>query len=115
MRMWGVSPKILCDQHLLGEHVECHMFAGSLNKGINLTGYINDGLVDLSLLTKRHDILAGELNERFGNSSHKSPLNIKEGVQLVGGKLNLASNVLELKKRCPKCRERMKNAAANYK
>ena len=24
MRMWMVNPKMLCDQHLLGEHFELH-------------------------------------------------------------------------------------------
>ena len=26
MRMWMVNPRIMCRQHLLGEHVEIHMF-----------------------------------------------------------------------------------------
>jgi hypothetical protein len=30
MRMWMVPPKVMCRKHLLGEHVEIHMLAGSL-------------------------------------------------------------------------------------
>lgn len=40
MRMWKVNPKNMCRQHLLGEHVECHMFVGAILKGISLSGYI---------------------------------------------------------------------------
>ena len=33
MRMWLVNPALLCRQHLLGEHVEMHMFAGHILEG----------------------------------------------------------------------------------
>jgi Pyrimidine dimer DNA glycosylase len=32
MRMWLVDPRLMCSQHLLGEHVELHMLVGSLNR-----------------------------------------------------------------------------------
>jgi hypothetical protein len=28
MRMWMVNPRIMCGNHLLGEHLETHMFYG---------------------------------------------------------------------------------------
>ncbi len=36
--MWGVSPKKLCNQRLLGEHLEMHMFLVCIKKGISLKG-----------------------------------------------------------------------------
>ena len=36
MRMWMIDPKLLCRKHLLGEHLEIHMFVGTINKGINV-------------------------------------------------------------------------------
>ena len=31
MRMWMVNPGFMCNKHLLGEHVECHMLVGHLH------------------------------------------------------------------------------------
>jgi hypothetical protein len=47
MRMWMVPTKIMCDKHLLGEHVEHHMFLGSLKQGFNLDGYVKNNLFEL--------------------------------------------------------------------
>ena len=33
MRDWKVNPKLLCRQHLLGNHLEVHMFVGTLRRG----------------------------------------------------------------------------------
>jgi hypothetical protein len=30
--MWMVDPRLVCSKHLLGEHVELHMFVGCLLK-----------------------------------------------------------------------------------
>ena len=32
MRQWMVDPRLLCRKHLLGEHVENHMFIGTLKR-----------------------------------------------------------------------------------
>ena len=45
MRMWMVDPKIMCRKHLLGEHVEHHMFVGTINKRISIVGYLRDNLL----------------------------------------------------------------------
>ena len=36
MRMWMIDPTMLCTKHLLGEHVELHMFVGTINKNKKL-------------------------------------------------------------------------------
>ena len=46
VRMWNVSPDVMCRQHLLGEHVEMHMVVGSINRGKSITGYTSNGLLD---------------------------------------------------------------------
>ena len=67
-----VDPTLLCRKHLLGEHVECHMFRGSLLKGTSLRGFLESGLLDSRLLARRHDQLAKELQGR--GYRHESPL-----------------------------------------
>jgi hypothetical protein len=72
VRMWMVDPKVMCTQHLLGEHVECHMFVGTILKGTQLTGYLDNRLLETHNLRARHDELADEMTRRGMN--HKSPL-----------------------------------------
>ena len=48
MRMWNVNPKTLCRKHLLGEHLEIHMFVGSINKKISMKGYLEKGFLESS-------------------------------------------------------------------
>jgi len=99
MRMWGIEPKMLCNKHLLGEHVEMHMFRGTIIKGIKVDGYIENGLVVLGKIKERHDIIAAEMVKRKMN--HKTPLNkFEEG---VGGKINISNNIEDIRKRCKEC------------
>ena len=99
MRMWGVDPALLCDQHLLGEHVEMHMFAGSIKKGINVSGYVKKGLVEIHNIQNRHDELAMEIEKRGMN--HKSDLDFAGG---VGGYVDIENSKKELKRRCKDCK-----------
>lgn len=101
MRMWNVKPGKMCDRHLLGEHVECHMFVGTLNRNKKIQGYIDKGLVEVHNIKKRHDELAGEMLKR--GMKHKSPL--PEYKMKKAGRINPEKNIIELKKRCSKCRE----------
>ena len=74
MRMWMVDPKLMCLKHLMGEHVECHMFVGCIRKGLKISGskYVTTGLVEVHNLKTRHDDLAREMTSR--SYQHKSPL-----------------------------------------
>lgn len=99
MRMWNVPPSLLCQKHLLGEHVEMHTFVGSILKGVSLTGYINGGLVETQNITKRHAALAKEMLRRGLN--HKSAL--PEVFLPAAGHVDTASNLIELARRCPDC------------
>ena len=54
MRIWMVDPKIMCRQHLLGEHNELHKLAGSLRLKKSIKGYLEKGELDPSQANKRH-------------------------------------------------------------
>ena len=104
MRMWNVPTEQMCLKHLLGEHVETHMFAGTMNKGKSLTGYIDNGLVEVDKLVDRHEELAEEITRRGYN--HKSPLLIDDMVLAVYkgmGKVDSQNSLDELAKRCERC------------
>lgn len=72
MRQWFVNPKLMCRQHLLGEHCEIHMFIGSMKKQINMNGYISKDLLEPKSLINRHNELIMEMERRGYN--HKSPI-----------------------------------------
>lgn len=101
MRMWNVDPKLMCDKHLLGEHVEMHMFVGTIRKGVSLKGYITGGLVETQHIKRRHDELVVEMERRGMN--HQSPMP-DGGLVLAAGSVNVESNLVELANRCPACR-----------
>ena len=100
MRMWNVETSGMCDQHLLGEHVECHMFVGTLNKGKSVKGYVDNGLVEVHNIKKRHEEIVKEMKKRGMN--HKSELPRYKLIKI--GKVNSTQNKIELNKRCNKCK-----------
>lgn len=111
MRMWMVNPEYLCRKHLLGEHVECHMFAGTIRRGVSLAGYLRKGLFEPGELRLRHDILAVEMRKR--GYSHKSPLIefdkhlARYSIDLAHTHVSTTLNLIELQRRCPDCRDRI--------
>jgi hypothetical protein len=105
MRMWKVNPELMCNQHLLGEHVEMHMFVGTLNKRKSILGYLEKGLVEVHNIRKRHDELASEMKRR--KFRHNSPL--PKFKYKKTGKVDSKANIQELKKRCKKCRNIQKH------
>ena len=103
MRQWLVPAKKMCDRHLLGEHVEHHMFVGCINRGRSIAGYVSGGLVSTGALRGRHSELAGEMRSRGFN--HKSPLPSFNCAD--AGDVDIEGNEAELAKRCKRCRERI--------
>jgi len=110
MRMWMVEPTILCRQHLLGEHLELHMFTGVINKGNNLHGYINNNLCDPSSIIRRHDALVEEMQKR--GYSHRSPLQLKK--EPVCTPINMEAAKKALLARCPECNRRQGDLNNGY-
>ena len=78
MRIWDIAPKVLCRQHLLGEHREIHAIWSIITK--NKKGYINHPETirwkgKLKALYKRHEDIVKEMINRGYN--HNSPLDKK--------------------------------------
>ena len=106
MRQWLVNPIFLCRRHLLGEHVEHHMFIGSIKKGTSVKGYLRDGLLDPPTLRTRHGALVMEMKARGYN--HKSPLPKVDISHLPVGNIDIEYNIEDLKNRCAECAARIK-------
>jgi len=104
MRMWMVNPHFMCDKHLLGEHYECHMFAGCIKKRKNLTGYIAKQLFDPASLTLRHNQVAKEMKRR--GFIHRSPLSKYKGIP---SPINSADSLHDLLTRCKVCSTKYNN------
>jgi len=96
----------MCDKHLLGEHVEIHMFVGTIKKGISIDGYIKNDLLEPKSIYLRHEEISKEMKKRGFN--HKSPLpkisfsstTIKKH---INHKVNKKKSYDDLLKRCKNC------------
>ena len=107
MRMWMTDPSWMCNQHLLGSHLELHMFIGAIDRGTKMDGYIDNNLLEPLSIASYHKLISDEMVSRGMN--HKSPLNNTTDVigklpfnQLLK-KVNREKSVMELLTRCPKC------------
>ena len=111
MRQWMVNPKFMCRKHLLGEHVEHHMFVGTLQQKKNIKGYIENNLLEPLSLKIRHDELVKEMEARGYN--HYSPLEIELRklldylpVEYIFYRINRQDSEKELFSRCEECKRR---------
>lgn len=108
MRMWMVDPELLCDQHLLGEHVECHMLAGTLTRCRSIDGFIAKGLLEPASLAERHSRLAEEMTAR--GFAHRSPLPDVDLDYLPAKardcRVDVERSLEDLVERCEACRQR---------
>lgn len=105
-----VDPALLCRKHLLGEHVECHMFRGSLKKERSLGGFLKAGLLDSRALAHRHDELAAEITRR--GYRHASPLLRDFDEDAAASDVDATVSLSELAARCSECHQRQSNAPA---
>jgi len=115
MRMWLADPKILCQKHLCGEHLEMHMFVGSILKERAVDGYLQNNLLEPKKLKERHDELADEMIRR--NYNHKTPITNEEFNNCMNNlhsdqldfrhiKIDKERSIKDLLSRCPKCCKR---------
>ena len=118
MRMRMTEPAYMCRKHLLGEHVEHHMFMGSIKKGISMRGYLDNNLMQPEDLLNRHHELVAEMTKRWMN--HRSPITEEEEDIFNKWldslpraerkwKVKPLESLADLHHRCPECRERFKN------
>jgi hypothetical protein len=102
--MWMVNPRIMCRQHLLGEHAEIHMFIGTISRGKSVKGYLEKGLLEVHNLYSRHEELAEEMKRRGYN--HNSEVEEKWRTAEKLGAIDRQKNLEELLKRCSRCKRR---------
>lgn len=110
MRMWQINPRLLCHNHLLGEHNEIHRHKHVFEKHYSITGRVTP-IVQIEPLSMkiRHDELAKEMLSRGYN--HKSPYTLPDlsylPVHQVNAKVDLDYNLRDLMSRCPECKRRI--------
>ena len=113
-RMWAVDPRMLCRQHLLGEHSEMHEGVGLITSDhaaenpktvkAQLEGQARAGNIDTTWFRPRHDALARELVSRGGE--HNSPLPAYDDPEIGEGAIGVNESVGTLLK-CDDCRPRL--------
>jgi hypothetical protein len=108
MRMWMIDPKLMCDQHLLGEHGELHKFIPSFHKKYKVTNRVSPVVqIELSSYQERHDELAEEMLSRGMN--HKSPLPKLPDFSYLpdehyNAKVDIENSIKDLRIRCRRCK-----------
>lgn len=106
MRMWMTDPRGMCRQHLLGEHLEIHMFVNHINAGKGIDGYLDGNLLEIASLLHRHDALVHEMKTR--GYQHNSPLPPVRTrgipVDKVFRRIDREAALTELLRRCERCR-----------
>jgi hypothetical protein len=104
MRMWMVNPRIMCRQHLLGEHVEIHMFIGTLDRKKSVKGYLQKGLLEVHNLRSRHNELVEEMKRR--GYRHHSEVEEKWKTVNMLGFIDRKQSLDDIINRCSKCKIR---------
>jgi len=104
MRMWMVNPRFMCRQHLLGEHVEIHMFIGAISRGKSVKGYLEKGLLEVHNLYDCHEELVEEMKLRGYN--HQSDVEEKWRTVESSGCIDRKKSLDELVNRCSRCKRR---------
>lgn len=110
-----VNPKILCQKHLCGMHLELHMFVGSIKKGVSMKGFIENDLLEPTSIKQCHESISNEMLRRGYN--HRSLLDDKDvqyalqslNEKYLYHKIDQQNSLNELINRCPKCKERYLN------
>lgn len=109
MRMWMIDPKLLCRQHLLGEHGELHKFKHNFEKKHKINKRIELGQIEPISMKARHDELAEEMLKRGYN--HKSPYEMPDLSYLPefqrNFKVNINQSINDLMIRCEDCKKRI--------
>lgn len=110
MRMWMVDTKILCRNHLLGEHNELHKHLHNWKKKHRIDGRISGNAIEPLSYKKRHTALVKEMIDRGYN--HKSPLDQPDFSYLpenyINYKVNQKESLKMLLNKCPNCNNRYK-------
>lgn len=113
MRMWMTDPKIMCKNHLLGEHRELHALIGIFKRKKSIKGHIDGDQVEPLSIEKRHNELVTEMLRR--NYKHNSPLKLDISILDYLSKddrehtINRKYSKIILLARCKHCQQREEN------
>jgi hypothetical protein len=101
--MWMVDPKLMCHQHLLGEHVELHMLTAWIVSGKKVDGWALNNCLEPKAIGARHRQLAAEMMKR--GYQHLSPLRqpVVAAHQYPHVRVDNAAALAELQRRCKAC------------
>lgn len=106
MRIWDISPSLLCRQHLLGEHRELHAIWSVVTK--KKKGYSNHPetlrwIGKLKALYIRHKTLVQEMKKRRYNHKSNLPFHLAKGKKIQDIFVNTINQQVEIlkKKNCP--------------
>lgn len=109
MRIWDVSPKLLCRKHLLACHYELHTIHSVLlngKKGYSKHPETVRWTGKLAALAAKHDDLVAEMTARGFN--HSSPLPVVSDEPNQDVRLLSDGEQIELlQHKCGDCRERI--------
>jgi hypothetical protein len=113
MRMWMTEPRLMCLQHLLGEHFESHKHRHNFVKGRGIAGRIEGNAVEPEAMKRRHDELEGEIRRRAREAGRKPPSSPYEQPDLSayppeqsGCRIDREAARELLLGRCEECRKR---------
>lgn len=114
MRMWMISPELLCKKHLLGEHFEIHKHKHNFVKHHSIDKRISPVVqIEPSSMEIRHNQLVKEMKRR--NYNHNSPYEMPDISYLPiwqrEAKVDLDNSFKDLCERCPDCKLRIQNSA----
>jgi len=102
------DPKIMCRNHLLGEHAEIHMFIGAINRRQSMNGYLKKGFLEVHNLCGRHEELVKEMKRR--GYEHCSVLEENWISAQESGCIDRQRSLRELVRRCSRCRQNYAHA-----
>lgn len=112
MRMWMVDPKFMCVKHLNGEHLEIHMFLGTLKDRKSIKGYIQKNLCQPRSFKTRHDSIVEEMKSR-GYKGHKTDIQDTDcscvcdlPTEYQYWEVDKVKSLADLVSRCPDCLKR---------
>ena len=110
MRMWGINPKLLCRQHLLGEHNEIHKHRHNFVKKHSISKRISPVVqIEPENMKKRHDELVNEMIAR--GYKHNSPYEQPDLTHLKPDEryatINVDNSINDLINRCPECKKKL--------
>jgi hypothetical protein len=109
-----VDPEWMCRQHLTGEHLECHMFVGTIEIKGTIGGFIRNGLLEPVSLQSRHDRLVVEMKRR--GYKHTTPLVMPNLDWMArtyrNAVIDVDRSMFALLDRCVRCRHRLEKSDA---